>query len=360
MKPAMTLFRIILPLLLLYGAVAGCTAPQRTGAATSSPQMDDGSGNVVAIADLVPVDLDAPLRVVATTSIIGDVARTIGGDQIDLQVLLPAGSDPHTWVPTPQDLVLLSNADLLLINGVGLEEGLAPVLASISGPQIVSVNENVPIYSGLEADTEEEHADEEHTDEEHADEEHADEPHEHAHEAGDPHTWQDVANVRIWAQNIADLLSALDPPHADDYTTRADAYRSELSALDDQIAGLMATVPPDARKLVTDHDDLGYFARAYGFDVVGTVIPSFSALASVSAQSMAALQEQIEEESVRAIFVGNTVNRDLANQIASDTGVQVVPLYTDALGAPDSAAPTYVEMMRYNANTIAEALHTGE
>ncbi len=165
-----------------------------------------------------------------------------------------------------------------------------------------------------------------------------------------------VANVRIWAENVAEAFSALDPANATYYAENADIYRAQLAALADEIAALMASIPAGSRKLVTDHDDMGYFARAHDFVVVGTIIPSVSAMASVSAQAMAALQRQIVEEEVSAIFVGNTVSRDLADQIATDTGVAVVPLYTDALSAADGPAATYIDMMRYNANAIAAAL----
>jgi ABC-type Zn uptake system ZnuABC Zn-binding protein ZnuA len=332
---------------LLVLVLAGCTSSQRTIDSAGSTNAEVDSSSISAIAELVPVNLDKPMQVVATTSIIGDVAHQVGGDLIDLTVLLPAGSDPHTWMPTPQQLVALSGADLLLINGVGLEEGLLSTLGTISGPQIVSVNEGVPIYVDEAAD---------HAGEEHVDDEHADEASDHEHSAGDPHTWQDVGNVRIWAENIAYAFSALDPANSAAYSANADAYDSRLESLADEIAGLMESIPVDARKLVTDHDDLGYFARAHGFSVVGTIIPSVSAMASVSAQAMAALQQQVAAAGVNAIFVGNTVNHDLADQIAADTGVQVVPLYTDALGAPEGPASTYIDMMRYNANTIVAAL----
>lgn len=367
MKKQPLLMRILVALAMTSLALSACTSVQpATDAAGSSLPSASGAvestSETTVIADLAPIDLAEPLRVVATTSIIGDVAQQVGGDAIDLAVLLPAGSDPHTWTPTPQDLVTLSDADLVLINGVGLEEGLIPILSTISGPQIVSVNEGVPIY---QAEDDHDHDDDdddeahEHEDEHDSDTEAADHAHEegaHSHDEGDPHTWQDVANVRIWAENIANAFSTLDPAHKEQYVANADAYRAQLSALADEIAAMMEGIPQSDRKLVTDHDDLGYFARAYGFSVEGTIIPSISAMASVSAQSMAALQEQIIAEGVHSIFVGNTVNRDLANQIAADTGVQVIPLYTDALGAAESPAATYIDMMRYNANAIVEAL----
>lgn len=347
--------RILALILILTLLLAACAAPTAV-APTEPDDAHDEDAGITPIADLSALELDAPLQVIATTSIIGDVAAQIAGDAAVVTTLLPPGSDPHAYVPTPQDLVALSNADLVLVNGVGLEEALLPLLDAVEGPVIVSVNEGVGIFRGDDHDADEEHADEEHVDEEHAGDEHADEGHGHEHAEGDPHTWQDVANVRYWTQNIGATLSALDPDNAATYAANATAYDGKLVALESEIAELLAPIPAEVRKLVTDHDDLGYFARAHDFEVIGAVIPSPSALASVSAQAMAALQRQIEQEGVRAIFVGNTVNPDLANQLAQDTGVQVVPLYTDALGGADSPAASYIEMMRYNAQAIADAL----
>lgn len=324
---------ILLSILILL--LAACAAPAAVPSTSATEEDHHEDEGITHIAELTPLTLSAPLTIVTTTSIIGDVARNVAGDAAAVTTLLPAGSDPHAYVPTPQDLVTLSNADLLLINDAGLEEALLPTLAAIEGPVVVSVNEGVALLEGGE----EAHAEEEG----------------HDHEF-DPHTWQDVANVRYWTQNIGAALSALDPDNASVYAENTSAYDAQLAALEQEVSDLLAPIPDEARKLVTDHDDLGYFAHAHNFQVIGALIPSASALASVSAQEMAALQKQIQDEGVRAIFIGNTVNPDLANQLAQDTGVDVVPLYTDALGDADSPAPTYVEMMRYNAQAIANAL----
>jgi zinc/manganese transport system substrate-binding protein len=122
------------------------------------------------------------------------------------------------------------------------------------------------------------------------------------------------------------------------------------------VRALLAVIPAEERKLVTEHDNMGYFARAYGFKVIGSVIPSFSTMATISAQEMVTLQRQIVGEGVAAIFVGSTVNPRLAEQVGHDVGVKVAPLFTDSLSAPGMGAANYVEMMRSNAKTIAEAL----
>lgn len=271
----------------------------------------------------------ARLRVLATTTLVGDAVARVGGDRIDLTVLLPAGSDPHAYVASPQDMVAMANAQVVFINGLGLEESLLPALGKVEQGPIVSVNEEVTPLAGAENA---------------------------AHAASDPHTWQDVRNVALWAQTIGDALARLDPANAPAYHASAQAYATELAALHSEVAATIDTIPQARRLLVTDHDDLAYFAAAYGMQVVGAVTPSFSSMASISAQEMAALQDQIKAQGVPAIFVGTTVNPRLADQVAQDTGARVVPLYTDSLSTADGPAPTYPAMMRANAHAIADAL----
>lgn len=317
-----------LTLLLLLAGCGGQTAPGAASAET-------------AIAGLQPAALDGrALNVVATTNLVGDVVRRVGGDSIALTVLLPAGSDPHAWAATPQDLVALANAELVIANGLGLEEALLPSLLELSGVPVVSVNEGVaPLEPGAD---------------EHAASEDAG-AHEHA--GVDPHTWQNVQNVATWAQNVGRALAARDPAHAADYTLAASTYAAELQALDAELRRALEAIPNANRKLVTDHDTFAYFADAYGFTVVGSVISSFSSLASLSARDMARLQDQIKAEGARALFVGNTVNTDLAEQIAGDIGLPVVRLFTDSLAAPGQPGDSYIGMMQANVAAIVGALH---
>jgi len=180
--------------------------------------------------------------------------------------------------------------------------------------------------------------------------------HEHHHSGADPHTWFSVHAVEQWVSNIEQVLSTLDPANAATYTANADAYRAELTTLESELDTLVAALPVEQRKLVTDHEALGYFAAAYDFTIIGTVIPSLSTMAAPSASELAALQDQIEAEGVRAIFVGITVNPALAEQLAADTGATVATLYTESLSAADGPAATYLDFMRYNMQTIVEAL----
>ncbi|MBX3015275.1 MAG: zinc ABC transporter substrate-binding protein [Caldilineaceae bacterium] len=313
---------------------------------------------------LTPVTLAAgeKLQVVASTSLVADVVAQIGGDQITLYALMGAGVDPHSYTPTPQDLRSLDDAQVVFINGLHLEENLTHLLANVNAP-VVPVRVGVPTH---EISTDEEHTDEEHTDEEHTDEEqaeHADADHNaeahaeaHHHEGADPHTWQRVGNVKIWVENIQRALRELDPAHADHYTAAATTYQAQLDALDAEIRTKVATIPTANRKLVTDHETFGYFAAEYGFTIVGALMPSLSTAAEPSAQSLAALQDQLAAEGVKAIFVGTTVNPRLAEQLAQDLGIQVVVLYSDALSAADGPAATYLDFMRYNLDAIVGAL----
>ena len=287
-------------------------------------------------------DQDQQLQVVATTTILGDVVQQVGGEAIALRVLLPSGSDPHTFEPTPKDVAAISNADLVIINGAGLEEFLARLLESASAGggelNVVSASEEIDLRTSADAHPEEDH------------------PEEGELTSFDPHVWFDPRNVVIWTENIEQALSAADPAHSQTYAANAEAYRAELLELDEWIGTQVAQIPPENRKFVTDHQTFGYFADRYGFVQVGAVIPGFSIASAPSAQELAALQENISALGARAIFVGSTVNPTIAERVASDTGVQLVPLYTDSLTGPGGEASTYLELMRFDVQSIVAAL----
>lgn len=280
----------------------------------------------------VPAANDGKVHVVATTSIIGDVVQNIGDDDIRLTVLIPAGSDPHSFEPSPQQIAALSDADVVFVNGFDLEQTLLPVIKSnVPAEKIVAVSEGVePIVFGGDD--------------------------EHAGEGGhryDPHTWMDPNNVIIWTQNIEDALSRVDPAHEDAYHHRAEDYREQLQALDEWIRAQITPLLP--LKVVTDHKVFGYFARRYGIEQVGAIIPAYSSMAQPSAQELAQLEDAIRQLGVDAILVGNTVNPQLAKQVAEDTGVKLIPIYTGSLSGPDGPASTYIDFMRYDVKAIVEA-----
>jgi len=263
--------------------------------------------------------------------------REVGGGHIDLSVLLPVGADPHTFEPPPQDMAALSEAQVVFVNGLGLEEALNPSLEANVKGKVVEVSQGIealPFNDRHEGDTGE-----------------GDE-----HLAGDPHTWMDPNNTILWTQNIAATLAQSDPANASSYQANAEAYISKLKELDSWIRQQVEQVPGEHRKLVTDHAVLAYFAKEYGFEQVGLVVPALSTNASPSAQELAALEDAIRELGVRAIFVSKEVNPATSSQVAQDTGVKLVPIYSGSLGEPGSGAETYLDWMRYNVNAIVEAL----
>lgn len=326
----------------VFGLVAaGCGGRSEQATATGEVSGAAVESRFAAPADLQPAALGAGerLRVVATTSLIADAVQRVAGERADVSVLIAPGVDPHSYVAAPRDLVALEEAHAIFANGLGLEESLLPaILEASGGAPLLEVNAGVePIALAGDEQDDEGAGD-------------------HAHGGLDPHTWQDVASVQLWVTNIRDALAALDPANAAAYKQAAAGYLGELEELDAEVRETLAPIPTERRKLVTDHDTFRYFARAYGFTVVGAVIPSFSTLATLSAQERAALQDQIAAEGVQAIFVGNTAANGVAEQLAADAGVQVARLATDSLTAADGPAPTYVEMMRANARAIAAAL----
>ena len=282
------------------------------------------------------------LRVVATTSIVGDVVAQVGRDAIDLTVLLAPGQDPHAYQPSAQDLATAAQAHLIFVNGFDLEENLLQDLESAAeGVPIVPVSVGIEPIAGKE-------------DEEEEGEEGG---HEHAH-AEDPHVWFDVAKVEQWTDNVEAALGQLDPKQADTYEANAEAYRAQLKELDDLVRETVSAIPATNRKLVTNHDSLGYFANAYGFDIIGTVIPNLSSNAEPSASDLSQLIETIKQEQVPAIFIDSSASDELAQVVADETGAAVLALYSETLGAEGSGADSYLGMMRTNVERIEEGLGT--
>jgi len=283
----------------------------------------------------VPAESGSGLQVVASTTILGDVVTQVGGEYIELTVLFPIGADPHTFDPRPQDIAVISNAQLIFLSGLGLEESIETIIDTNAVGEIVHVSDGVPVL-----DLNDTHKSED----------------EHGHESGDPHTWMDPNNVIVWTENISAALSRIDPTHASMYRHNAEAYIKSLRDLDAWIRSEVDGVPPERRKLVMDHRVFGYFAEEYGFEQIGTLIGSFSTNASPSAQEIAALEDLIRAQNVPAVFVGAAANSRLAEQVAQDTGIPVIPVYTGSLTAPGGDAGNYLDFMKYNVNAIVAAL----
>ncbi|NNJ10345.1 zinc ABC transporter substrate-binding protein [Chloroflexales bacterium ZM16-3] len=282
-------------------------------------------------------------RIVASTSIVADVVRQVGGDKIALSTLVPVGADVHSFAPAPQDVVTVSEAQIVFVNGAGLEAFLEPLLKNAGGSaEIVELAKDIPLreMSAQDLATEDDHAAEDGQD----------------HGGNDPHTWTDPNNVIYWTAAISESLGRIDPANAGFYAANAKAYNTKLSELDAWITQEFATIPPDQRLLVTDHAVFGYMADRYGLTQVGTIIPGGSTGAEASAQDLAVLQDQIRSLGVKAIFVGNVSNPSLAEQLAQDTGVKLVTVLTGSLTPPDGPGATYIDYMRSNVSAIASAL----
>lgn len=302
------LFLFIIPFLLLV-SLSACSVPQTT---------------------------PTGIKVVASTTMVGDVVSQIGGKHIQLTVLYPVGADPHTFEPRPQDVAAISEAKIIFLNGLELEHSLEGILDSNATGGIVEVSDGVEVLDYSEATQEGEGT--------------------HGHAAGDPHTWMDPNLVKVWVNNIESALSTQDPTHADEYAANAANYLTQLSDLDSWIQTEVANIPVDSRKLVTDHENLGYFIHRYNFKLVGLMVDSLSTGSSPSAQDLAKLEDLIKQQGVKAIFIGSTINPNLTDQVASDTGTQVITINTESLGTPGSDTATYIQFIQKLVTAIVNGL----
>jgi ABC-type Zn uptake system ZnuABC Zn-binding protein ZnuA len=276
------------------------------------------------------------LRVVATTSVIGDIVAQVGGAAISLTTLMAPGQDPHAYEPGPADLAAVAEADLLVVNGLGLEESLVRRLTGGAGqvPTLPISAGIQPLVAGASLDRV------------------GDGP-----LTPDPHVWHDPRLVHTWLENASAALSQLDPANAASYAANAASYATALEALEADIAAAVAKIPSERRRLVTNHDALAYFAAAYDFELVGTVIPGASTLAEPSAADLAALARQMAAAGVCVIFVEANARPDLAEALAAELPaecpeVRVVTLPGEA-AAGDGG---YLAMMRDNVGAIVAAL----
>jgi zinc/manganese transport system substrate-binding protein len=286
--------------------------------------------------------------VVATTPVVGDIVASTLGDEADVVVLMPRGADPHAFEPSARQLGELRDADLVVANGLGLESGLADALSAAESDGVPIV-ELAPELDPIEFASEHDHDETGHDE---------DEAH-HEHGDLDPHVWFDASRMAAAVPLIADAFVAA-VPDADENAIRssADDYAAELLALDAEVEELLAGVPDDRRVLVTNHDTFGYFADRYGFEVLGVVLPGGDTLAAPSAAALEGLAEEVEHHGVPVVFADEGVSSDLADALASevDDDVEVVALFTDTLGEPGGPSGTYVDLVRTNAERIAEAL----
>jgi len=300
--------------------------------------------------------------VVVTTTMLGDVTKDIvicGGGTVE--VLMPNGADPHDFSASSDQVASMINADLVVANGLGFEAGLIDSMANATSDG-ANVFEVAPLLNPIEfggASHSEEgdvHSDEEgdvHSDEEgdvHSDEEGD------VHGSLDPHFWFDMNRMATAAELIGAELTTVTGDAA--YTTCAATTATQIRAAESDVRATLESVPADKRILVTDHDALGYLADVYGYEIAGTVIPAGTTLAEPSSADLAALVATIKAEGVTAIFANTSAPTSLAEAVAAESGsnITVTPLYVESLGEPGSPAATYIDMMRANAQLIAEGL----
>lgn len=269
-------------------------------------------------------------RVVAAESFLGDIAQNVAGDRLQVETLLPVNVDPHTFVPKPQDVTKIAESQVLIVNGLGVETWLQKTLDSIGGQRIEIIATN-GLTPAVDPSGE--------------------------HSEGDPHMWMNPLNVVNYVTQIRAGLSQADPAGEAIYARNADAYIIQLQTLDQWVKDQVSQIPVEKRLLVTNHDALGYFAQAYDFKIVGAVIPAITTDASPSVQQLAGLIDTIKSSGAPAIFLDIGENQQLADQVASETGVKVVTgLYVGSISGPDGPAATYLDMIRYDVTLIVNAL----
>jgi zinc/manganese transport system substrate-binding protein len=322
--------------------------------------------SAAALALAAPAFAQDRLNVIATFSILGDIVQNVGGDRVEVTMLVGPDGDAHVFQPAPADAQAVAGADVIVANGLGFE-GWMDRLVEASGTTaaIITASEGVtPMAFGEEGhdhdhaegeahDHDHDHAEGEAHDHDHSAEEAGHDGHDHG--AEDPHAWQSVTNVALYVGNIERGLAAADPEGAETYKANATAYLAELDALDAEIRAAVAALPEDRRTIVTSHDAFGYFAAAYGLTFVAP--QGVSTEAEASAQDVAGLITQIRDACIAAVFVENIADPRLLDQIASETGAKIGgTLYSDALSGSDGPAGTYLTMMRHNIGQLTAAL----
>lgn len=289
-------------------------------------------GTLVACGTDTPSD-SGRLRVVATTTQVGSIASEIGGDAIELTVLLEPGVEAHDFELTPAAGAALEQADLVLVSGAGLEDWLDDTLATLGATERAR-----DLSEGIEL--------------------RVPDPGEPGAGEVDPHYWLSGPNAILMVENARDALAAASPNAADGFATRADELVGRLVAADVEVRRLIDEVPDERRGIVTDHDALGYFVEEYGLRFVGSVFPSLDVSSEPSAQEIEALVAAIGSQGVVAIFTESSVDPRLARAVAEETEARLVddPIYTDSLGAPGSGADTLDGMLIANARVIRDGL----
>ncbi len=343
---------------LLWRSLRRHVAPMLVGLVLLASGCGGGSPDVEPSAS---TESDVP-KIVVTTGIWSDIVANVACNGIaDIETIIPVGGDPHGFEPSLRDRERMENSALVVANGMGLELRLSDTLEAVadSGTPVLEIAEWIPLIpflADVAHDDEEDHPDEADVEVEDPLEEEDDHAGEHG-EGGDPHVWFDPTRVSEVLGELALRLTDDAGIDGDAVAACLSGYREELARLDGEIEDLLEPVPPLDRKLVTNHDALGYFADRYGFEIIGTVVPSTAGLSETNPAQLEELAQTISREGVGAIFSETLHTASDAEALAARLGdVEVVTLYTGSLGPAGSGAETYVGFMRTNASLIADAL----
>jgi zinc/manganese transport system substrate-binding protein len=264
------------------------------------------------------------LNVVASFSILGDFVRKVGGDRVNVTTLVGPNSDAHVYAPTPSDAKKVADAKLVFVNGLGFEGWLPRLVKSAGGKaSVVTATTGIaPLKLGSEAD---------------------------------PHAWQSVANAKIYVANIRDALAAAAPADAEAFKSKAQAYLTELDALEREVREAIAKIPEGRRKVISTHNAFGYFAAAYGVEFIAPL--GVSTESEASARDIAGIITQVRAARIPAVFLENITDPRLMGRISAETGARVGgTLYSDSLTAEKGDSPTYIDMVRHNIKTLTSAL----
>ena len=336
---AMSILALSVTLLAACGTAA--TTNPATPLASDEPGGDRLAGSAAAATAPASSDQSAapePIRVVATTAVLADLVQQVGGNRVSIYNLVPPGSDVHTYQVTPRDNVEVSQASLIVSNGAGLFVNLDRLIQGSAAPdavQIVASDGLTPSRMNESPFPATGHDDDGHGDDDHGD-----------HDDGDPHFWLDPRFAVHYVNQIANGLAAADPVNAPEYLDNAADYISQLEALDGYISDKIAEIPSSRRVLVTFHDAYGYFGSRYGFEVQAFV---GSHGGDVAPDDIVAVLDLVEDRNLPAVFSEPQFSADALAQVARDAGISVGIIRS----TPDVDYPTYVEMMRANADALA-------
>lgn len=305
----------------------------------------------ISLALMTGTALAAPVEVVASFSILGDMVKQVGGDRVAVTTIVGPNADSHVYEPRPQDAAVLSGAQAFFVNGLGFEGWLERLVeATAFDGKVVTVSDGVVTHDMTETEGHDGHDEAGHDEEGHGDAATG-----HDHGSLDPHAWQSLGNGLIYVANIKAALCEIDAEGCATYTANAETYSAEIAALDAEVKAAIAAVPEAQRKVITTHDAFGYFAAAYGVTFLAP--EGISTDSEASAADVARLIDQVKHDGVKALFIENMSDPRLVQQIAAETGAILGgSLYSDALSEPGQGAATYLEMFRHNIGLLVPAL----